>query len=245
MARGAGQQAQLAFAGAIAGLLRESRRRQGLTQAQVATRTGGLVSKAALANYETGHRSLRIDIFWVIAKALGEDAGALLAGAERGSGYGVADEAAAPIIVDVVSMQQSTDERLAPVRRWFALRLQPSPSRLPIRTVTLDHGALSALAALMQVTPAECRRLLHSVSRVAAPEPGGTAPGPSAGLPVRTSGPPSGGTSGPPSSRRTGPPSGTRSGGRPVANAELHERAAPRVNLDETPAVSSAAAAVG
>lgn len=165
MGRGTGQQAQAAFAGAIAGLLRESRRRQGLTQAQVAARTGGLVSKAALANYETGHRSLRVDIFWVIAKALGEDAGALLAGAERGSGYGSAAEGTAPITVDIASMQESTDERLAPVRRWFALRLQTGANRLPIRTVTLDHGALSALSSLMQMTPSECRRLLQSVSR--------------------------------------------------------------------------------
>jgi transcriptional regulator with XRE-family HTH domain len=245
MARAAGQHAQLAFAGAIAGLLRESRRRQGLTQAQVAARTGGLVSKAALANYETGHRSLRIDIFWVIAKALGEDAGALLAGAERGSGYGMADEAAAPITVDVVSMQQSTDQRLAPVRRWFALRLQPSPSRLPIRTVTLDHGALSALAALMRVTPAECRLLLQSVSRVAPPEAG--VPSPSADLSRRkgAAGAAVTAKSGPPSTRRNAPPSGTRSGGRPETTGELHERGVARSELDESPAAAAAAAAVG
>jgi transcriptional regulator with XRE-family HTH domain len=242
MARAAGQQAQLAFAGAIAGLLRESRRRQGLTQAQVAARTGGLVSKAALANYETGHRSLRIDIFWVIAKALGEDAGALLAGAERGSGYGMADEAAAPIVVDVVSMQQNTDERLAPVRRWFALRLQPSSSRLPIRTVTLDHGALSALAALMRVTPAECRRLLQSVSRAVAPDAAETTRGTGGGRPHRTGAPAA--NSGPPSARRSAPPTGTRSGGRPVTTGDLHDHGA-RAEVGDSPAVSTAAAAVG
>ena len=69
---------QQAFAAAVCRVMRESRRRQKLTQAEVAQRTGGLVSKAALANYETGHRSLRVDVLWVIAGALGEDLGALL-----------------------------------------------------------------------------------------------------------------------------------------------------------------------
>src|SRR4051795_2673678 len=72
------------FAAAICRLLRDSRRRQKLTQAQVAARTGGLISKAALANYETGHRSLRVDVLWVIAGALGEDLGTLLGAAEQG-----------------------------------------------------------------------------------------------------------------------------------------------------------------
>lgn len=162
MAQGSGQRAQAAFAGVIAGLLRESRRRQGLTQAEVAARTGGLVSKAALANYETGHRSLRVDVFWVIARALGEDPGALLIGAERSSGYGSAADAA-PITVNVDAVQNGIDPRLAPVRRWFALRLQSGGGRLPVRTVTLDHGALSALSALMGVSAGECRRLLQSV----------------------------------------------------------------------------------
>src|SRR5664279_1732444 len=71
------------FAAAVCRVLRESRRRQKLTQAEVAQRTGGLVSKAALANYETGHRSLRVDVLWVIAGALGEDLGTLLTAAER------------------------------------------------------------------------------------------------------------------------------------------------------------------
>jgi transcriptional regulator with XRE-family HTH domain len=164
MAHGSGQRAQAAFAGVIAALLRESRRRQGLKQAEVAARTGGLVSKAALANYETGHRSLRVDVFWVIAKALGEDPGALLVGAERSSGYGSAIDAA-PITVDVDAVQSSTDSRLAPVRRWFELRLQSGGGRLPVRTVTLDHGALSALSALMGVSATECRRLLEGVAR--------------------------------------------------------------------------------
>src|ERR1700712_4143824 len=72
------------FAAAICRLLRDSRRRQKLTQAQVAARTGGLISKAALANYETGHRSLRVDVLWVIAQALGENISSLVSSAERG-----------------------------------------------------------------------------------------------------------------------------------------------------------------
>lgn len=166
----AGRETQAAFAGMVAALLRASRRRQGLTQAELATRTSGLVSKAALANYETGHRSLRIDVFWVLAKALGEDPGALLAGAERGSGYGVGDDVS-PIVVDVALMRENTDVRLAPVRRWFALRLQAASGRIPIRTVTLDHGAMSALAELMGVTVAECRRLVLAAASPVHHEP--------------------------------------------------------------------------
>src|ERR1700712_3854410 len=89
------------FAAAICRLLRESRRRQKLTQAQVADKTGGLISKAALANYETGHRSLRIDVVWVIAAALGESIGPLLSAAERGLGRGADDDDTAPVTVDL------------------------------------------------------------------------------------------------------------------------------------------------
>lgn len=167
MARGSGgaSASQAAFAGAVAGLLRQSRQRQRLTQALVAARTGGIVSKAALANYETGHRSLRVDVFWVLARALGEDAGALLAGAERETGFGAGD-CELPVTVDLAEIMAGTDDRLAPVRRWVEVRLAPGAERLDgIRTLTLDHSALTALAALMDVSTAECRRLLlaHAV----------------------------------------------------------------------------------
>ena len=65
--------------------LRASRRRQRLTQAEVAARTGGLVTKAALANYETAHRPLRVEVLWVIARALGENIDDLVSAAERGA----------------------------------------------------------------------------------------------------------------------------------------------------------------
>lgn len=159
---------QLAFAAAIALQLRQSRRRQRLTQSAVSERTGGAVSKAALANYEAGHRSLRIDVFWALAKALGEDPAAMISAAERASGYGAAiDEG--PVTVDVAAIEASDDERLAPVRRWFAMRMQTATGRLAISTLTLDHGALSALAALMNVTVTECRQLLADTSAAGTP----------------------------------------------------------------------------
>ena len=148
------------FGASLAALLRESRIRQGMTQAQVSARTGGLVSKAALANYETAHRSLRVDVFWLLVRALGEDAAVLLSGAERRSGYGRNAETASALTVDIAAVQASEDPRLAPVQRWFDLRLQSGPGRLPVRTVTLDDGALAALAALMGVSRHECRALL-------------------------------------------------------------------------------------
>ena len=172
---GSYQEAQSAFSAAVATLLRDARVRQGLTQAQVAARTGGQISKAALANYETGHRSLRVDVFWLIAKALGEDAGSLLAGAERRSGYGGGrSDAAAALTVDIAQVQASTDPRLAPVQRWFALRMPSGPGRPAPRTVTLDSLAVGALADLMGVSPASCRALLLAVS--------GPVPGPGAVL---------------------------------------------------------------
>lgn len=144
---------QQAFAAAVCRVLRESRRRQKLTQAEVAQRTGGLVSKAALANYETGHRSLRVDVLWVIAHALGEDLGTLLTAAERGAAIRPSIAGTGPITVDVDELMASDDPRLAPVRRWFELRGSAS-------TVVLDDAALAALAAVMGVSPADCRTIL-------------------------------------------------------------------------------------
>lgn len=145
---------QQAFAAAVCRVLRESRRRQKLTQAEVAHRTGGLVSKAALANYETGHRSLRVDVLWIIAHALGEDLGALLTAAERGVAIRPTIAGTGAITVDVEELMVAEDSRLDPVRRWFELRGMSSS------TVTLDEAALGALAAVMDVSAAECRTIL-------------------------------------------------------------------------------------
>jgi transcriptional regulator with XRE-family HTH domain len=152
-----------AFAGAVAGQLRAARLRQKLTQAQLAGRTNGRVSKAALANYETRQRSLRIDVFWVLVRALGEDPAALLSAAERESGYGV-DESDAPVIVNAAVIQASSDARLAPVQRWFKLRLRIGTTGVHPATLTLDATAINALAALMGTTPADCRAVLVAAS---------------------------------------------------------------------------------
>lgn len=162
-------EAQSAFSASVASLLRESRVRRGFTQAQVSARTGSLVSKAALANYETGHRSLRVDVFWLLVRALGEDAGAMLTNAERRSGYGRSADTLTAVTVDVAAVQASRDPRLAPVQRWFAIRLQPGPGRPAVGTVTLDDGALAALSALMGVSREECRAVLLQVSTTVAP----------------------------------------------------------------------------
>lgn len=162
------------FGAAVAALLRESRRRQHLTQAQVSARTGGAISKAALANYESGHRSLRVDVFWLLTRALGEDAGALLAGAERGSGFAGGD-ISGPVTIDVPKLLESSDIRLAPVRRWFAVRLPSGGDWPAVGTLTLDQSALAALAALMGVDPAKAQEIL---AVVAAPHPTQTDGGP-------------------------------------------------------------------
>jgi len=141
---------QQSFAAAVSRVLRESRRRQKLTQAELARRTGGLVTKAALANYETGHRSLRIDVVWVLAGALGEDLGALMTTAQRQILPTPTPTEA--VTVDVTDLLSRNDPRLAPVRRWFQMHRD--------RRVTLDHEAIAALASLMGVNEPECRRII-------------------------------------------------------------------------------------
>ncbi len=150
------------FAAAVCRLLRDSRRRQKLTQAQVAARTGGLISKAALANYETGHRSLRVDVLWVVARALGENIGNLMASAERGIGHRQDADGASPITIDIDEIRENGDHRLAAVRRW--LELQQAARQSSTGLITLDPGAVAALSSLMQVTPAECRNILAAVA---------------------------------------------------------------------------------
>lgn len=155
---------QQAFAAAVCRVMRESRRRQKLTQAEVALRTGGLVSKAALANYETGHRSLRVDVLWVIAGALGEDLGELLTAAERGVATRPTTGSSGSITVDVGEVMSTADPRLAPVKRWIELRTNGGAA-----AITLDDGAIAALASLMNISAVECRRLLISTIRSARP----------------------------------------------------------------------------
>lgn len=149
------QEQQASFAAALCVQLRDARRRQGLTQAQVAARTDGLVSKAALANYETGHRSLRVDVFWILARALGEDCGKLIAGAERSIVPSSVLRGRNTISVRVADVLNTTDESLAPVRRWFSIR---HPGGADSNVVeSLGEGALSALSSLMNISMAECR----------------------------------------------------------------------------------------
>jgi transcriptional regulator with XRE-family HTH domain len=150
------------FAQAVCKLLRESRRRQKLTQAQVAARTGGLISKAALANYETGHRSLRIDVLWVIAHALGESMSSIVASAERGLTASHESDAGTPVSIDLDTLSVSRDPRLTAVRRWVDLQHRPHNGQGGV--IVLDQGAVEALSSLMGVSQAECRSILSGVS---------------------------------------------------------------------------------
>ncbi len=164
------EEQQVGFAAALCAQLRQSRHRQGLTQAQVAARTGGLVSKAALANYETGHRSLRIDVFWVLARALGEDCGRLIAGAERSIVPTSALRGRSAISIRVADVLATTDVALAPVRRWFSIR-HPDGVVDDV-TESLGEGALKALANLMGMTVNECRdRLIDLAEKTPAEAP--------------------------------------------------------------------------
>jgi transcriptional regulator with XRE-family HTH domain len=151
---------QQRFARVVTEKLRESRRRQRLTQADVAKRTKGLVSKAALANYETGHRSLRIDVLWVIARALGEDLGVLLSSVENEVAGSRGDDASASLAVRVAYLVRSEDPRLEPVRRWYELRHNASTDHDNETVVNLDADAMRALAELMRVSIDDLRDML-------------------------------------------------------------------------------------
>lgn len=152
------------FATAVCKLLRDSRRRQRLTQAQVAARTGGLISKAALANYETGHRSLRVDVLWVIAQALGENMSTLVAAAERGLSHRQDSNGGTPVTIDLTRLHDSQDGRLASVRRWVALQSGPAGVHPSPGVIILDQGAIAALSSLMGVPAAQCREILARVA---------------------------------------------------------------------------------
>lgn len=160
------------FAAAVCQLLRDSRRRQKLTQAQVATRTGGLISKAALANYETGHRSLRVDVLWVIAQALGENLGTLVGAAERGLLPREGDGGGIGVSVDLTQLRRSEDRRLAPVRRWIDSQSQPGTG-VAGDVIVLDPGAVAALSNLMGISTPECREVLVTVAGPALSAPVG------------------------------------------------------------------------
>ena len=74
---------QQVFAVAVAKALRDSRRRQQLTQEEVALRTNGLVTESALAHFESAHQRLPVEVLWVLAAALGMDIAALVRVAQR------------------------------------------------------------------------------------------------------------------------------------------------------------------
>ena len=159
---------QNAFARAVCRSIRESRRRQHLTQAEVAARTNGLLSKAALANYETGHRGLRVEVLWVIAHALGEDVKTLLDRAELQVRRTPSRPEDGPMTIKVDDVMAATDPRLGPVKRWVELRATGRNTEMII-----DDGVLGALATLMEMSIPECRRVLLSVIKQADPGPVG------------------------------------------------------------------------
>ena len=146
-----------AFVCAIRRQLRESRLRQKLTLAEVCRRTGGAVRPSSLASYESGRRSLRIDVVWVITQALGEDLAGLLRAAEQVARQPSGTTRDESLGVDIDRVLSSRDPRLAQVRRWFELQ-----GTGPRQVVTLDTDAILALASLMGVPVNECRLVLYS-----------------------------------------------------------------------------------
>lgn len=152
---------QAEFTAAIRTQLRKSRRRQGLSQREVARRTCGVIQPGSLANYESGHRSLRVEVLWVIAKALGEDCGRLIAGAELAMLSGGV-RPGATVSVRVADVLATQDEAFAPMRKWFSIR-HPGGD-VGDAMETLDEVALAALANLVCLTVDECRDYLTDLA---------------------------------------------------------------------------------
>ena len=168
--------------------LRTSRRRQKLTQAEVVARTGGLVTKAALANYETGHRPIRVEVLWVVARALGEKIDDLVSAAERGAvqrtepSPGVpggerphtpdrlkvqsqprVSADSGPITVRVSAVQASDDPWLRLVQAWIETVLAGRKTT----DFTVDTTAITGLALLLHATESQVRERLSRVAMAA------------------------------------------------------------------------------
>lgn len=155
------------FTTEIVAVLKESRVRQHLSQSDLAARTGGAVSRVALASYESGHRSPRMDVVWTLIRALDEDPGQVMRLAGRRSQARATGEPDG-VTIDLVAARCSADEHLIPVQRWSETRSRDGDGRSHPTTVTLSHTAMLALADLMGVTVAECRRRLIPVTVAAA-----------------------------------------------------------------------------
>lgn len=141
---------QAQFVRAVMRLLVTERRKQKLTQLEVAHRTNGAVTKASLANYETGHRSLRIEVAWVIARALNLDIGTICqrASAEVLDGAGHAPtpeedgyDPGLGIVIDLNALHRSSDPDLMRIVRWYRLDTDRRGLRLK-----LNPEAVTALA---------------------------------------------------------------------------------------------------
>lgn len=70
------------FAACIVYEIRRLRVDKSWSQTDLADRTQGAVSKAALASYELGHTRLPLSVLWELAHALGTTAAAIIAAAE-------------------------------------------------------------------------------------------------------------------------------------------------------------------
>lgn len=141
------------FATSMRAVLRTVRKERGWTQADLAARTDGAVTKAALAGYEIGHRSLRLSTFWILARALGYSCAELTARAERTM------EGRGPHLrIRVQQVLHTTDPALQPVRTWLRSGYPQGAAALSVEP--LPDGAVTALANLMGVAPDECRRRL-------------------------------------------------------------------------------------
>lgn len=150
---------QKRFAAATAKKLAAIRKSKRLTQAQVAARTNGAVSKASLANYETGHRSLRIDVVWIIICALGEDIGAIMQQVQREVlGYTPQTTSLAGVTLSVPAIVQDANPRLDSLRLWLRAHQSGNPSS----TIQLDGEALRHLATIMRMSVDDALTLLRT-----------------------------------------------------------------------------------
>lgn len=142
------------FSAALVDEIRDARKGRGWTQAQLAERTGGSVSKASLTGYETGRRALRVSVAWVLARALDTDLSVLIGRPEHALGSG-----GPGVTLKVRQALDSTTSEMATVRTWLSTIYSPDVDFSTRMQVTDD--ALRALAVLMGVSTCQCLQHLQ------------------------------------------------------------------------------------
>jgi hypothetical protein len=132
--------------------------------------TGGVVSASAIASYEDGYRSIKIDVLDALCVALGRSVRAVVGEAERRvEAFRKSQEVTrfdgGAVVVRLSTLARCTRPELQPLQRWA--RASVSSSRTG--EVLLGWGGVAALAEIAGVDPDECAEILLTLSESESP----------------------------------------------------------------------------